>query len=778
MWQSLPEFGTGLLYAVLVTAAYTFALGVAAGRGRPRLLQSARLGAYATCALIALGVVLLAYAFITHDFRIRYVARYSDRSMSTGYLFAALWGGQDGSLLWWAFLLSLYVGGCVRWMKGRYRPLQPYVIATLMVIIAFFAVLMIFAANPFGTGISGARPDGEGLNPLLQNYWMIIHPPALYMGFVGCAIPFAFAIAALITGRLDNEWIIAVRKWMLFAWLFLSIGNVLGMIWAYEELGWGGYWGWDPVENAACLPWFTASAYVHSTMIQERRNMLKVWNVFLICLTFLLTIFGTFLTRSGLIASVHSFAQSNIGIFFVWFMGLTIAACAGLIIWRLPQLRGRAQIEAVASREAMFVVNNWALLGGMVFILIATMFPKISELLWSEKVTVGPTFFNRWMAPIGLVIFLLMGLAPLFGWRKTSGVSLKRAFAAPLIALLTAGALHFLLGKQLGFPALVPVDPTEPSGSSVLPKLLYLVARALDPVRNALPVIAISLSAFNVAVIVQEFVRGVRARRKAADRREDREPLHLALYRLIERSRRRYGGYVVHLGIVAMFIGFTGRAWGVDAETSLAPGQSHQVGDYTLTYEGTRREVDTNKMMILADLAVSKDGRRIGTVTPGKFIYKRMPSSPTTEVAIHRTLRDDLYVVLGNVNADSKRATFQFHVNPLVNWIWIGTLILILGASVSLWPELAYGRVGAWAYIRAAATGVTGCAVAFVVASAPAQAYAQPETRAPPGSWRSGDVAPTVMVGAGAAPVVGIALGALFARRRSRRDEKHGHHPR
>jgi cytochrome c-type biogenesis protein CcmF len=774
MWQSLPEFGTGLLYAVLVASAYTFALGVAAGRGRPRLLQSARLGAYATCALIALGVVLLAYAFITHDFRIRYVARYSDRSMSTGYLFAALWGGQDGSLLWWAFLLSLYVAGCVRWMRGRYRQLQPYVIATLMVIIAFFAVLMIFAANPFSTGISGARPDGEGLNPLLQNYWMIIHPPALYLGFVGCAVPFAFAIAALVTGRLDNEWIIAVRKWMLFAWLFLSIGNVLGMIWAYEELGWGGYWGWDPVENAACLPWFTASAYVHSTMIQERRNMLKVWNVFLICLTFLLTIFGTFLTRSGLIASVHSFAQSNIGIFFVWFMGFTIAICAGLMVWRLPQLRGRAQIESVASREAMFVVNNWALLGGMVFILVATMFPKISEWLWDEKVTIGPTFFNRWMAPIGLLIFLLMGLAPLFGWRKTSGVSLKRAFSAPLVALVAAAALHFLFGKQLGFPALVPVDPTEASGASLVPKLLNLVARALDPVRNALPVIAFSLAAFNTAVIGQEFVRGVAARRSAAEKRGEREPVHVAFFRLFERSRRRYGGYVVHLGIVAMFIGFMGRAWGLDAETSLLPGQSHQVGDYTLTYEGTRREVDTNKMMILADVAVSKNGERVTTVTPGKFIYKRMPSSPTTEVAIHRTLRDDLYVVLGNVNADSRRATFQFHVNPLVNWIWIGTIILIFGASVSLWPEFALGEVGAWAYVRAAATGATGCAVAFVVASAPANTYLRPETRAPPAAWRSGDVAPAVVYGVGAAPVAGIALGALLVRRRSRRDEKHG----
>src|SRR5688500_3612294 len=298
MWQSLPEIGTGVLYAILVSAAYTFAASVAAGRGRPRLLQSARLAAYGTTALVGFAVLLLAYAFITHDFRISYVARYSDRSMTTAYLFTSLWGGQDGSLLWWLMLLSLYTAACVRWLKGRYRQLQPYVIATLMVIVSFFAILMIFSANPFAQSVAGARPDGDGLNPLLQNIYMIIHPPSLYTGFVGCSVPFAFAVAALVTGRLDNEWINACRNWMLFAWLFLSIGNALAMLWAYEELGWGGYWAWDPVENAAVLPWLTATAFVHSMMTQERRGMLKVWNVFLVIATFFLTIFGTFLTRS------------------------------------------------------------------------------------------------------------------------------------------------------------------------------------------------------------------------------------------------------------------------------------------------------------------------------------------------------------------------------------------------------------------------------------------------------------------------------------------------
>src|SRR5512145_721718 len=293
MWQSLPEFGTLILYAVLVAAAYAFAQAVIAARGQHRYLVSARLGAYGTCALVGVDVVILAYAFVSHDFRIRYVAHYSDRSMSTGYLLAALWGGQDGSLLWWLTLLALYSAACLRWIKGRFRQLEPFVIATLMGIMAFFAILMLFAANPFQTHLVGAVADGDGLNPMLQSYWMIVHPPMLYLGFVGCAVPFAFAVAALVSGRLDNDWLLGARKWMLFAWVTLSIGNVLGMVWAYEELGWGGFWAWDPVENASALPWFTATAYLHSTMIQERRNMLKVWNVVLICLTFFLTIFGT-----------------------------------------------------------------------------------------------------------------------------------------------------------------------------------------------------------------------------------------------------------------------------------------------------------------------------------------------------------------------------------------------------------------------------------------------------------------------------------------------------
>jgi cytochrome c-type biogenesis protein CcmF len=687
MWQTLPELGEATLYAILVVAAYTAAVAIAAARGRPRLLQSARLGAYATAALVGFAVLLLAYAFVTHDFRIRYVARYSDRSMTPGYLIAALWGGQDGSILWWLALLSMYSSACVAWLKGRYRELQPWIIATLMGIVGFFTITMIFAANPFWTSFAGAPPDGDGLNPQLQNFYMIIHPPSLYVGFVGCSVPFAFAVAALVTRRLDNEWIVATRKWMLFAWLFLSIGNALGMLWAYEELGWGGYWAWDPVENAACIPWFTATAYLHSTMIQERRNLFKVWNVFLICATFFLTIFGTFLTRSGLISSVHSFAQSNIGIFFVWFMGIITATSVGLIAWRWRELRSRGEVEALLSREAAFVLNNWALLGIGLFIAIATIFPKLSEWWWNESVTVGPPFFNRWLAPAGIALLVLMGSAPLLGWRKTSNAALKRAAIAPLVALVATGALHLAIGAKLGFPAIVPNDQFYPGVVGVLLKWAGAAA----------PLIVVSLVGFNFAVVAQEFVRGVAARRAAADKREAPEGLLTALGNLVSKSRRRYGGYVVHVGIALMFLGFTGRSWGLDHETSMRPGDRHEIGGYTLTYVGPRMEVDPDKRAIYADVEVERSGKALGKLSPAKFIYPKA-DGPSTEVAMLHSLREDLYLVVGSVSPQNKQATFQFHVNPLVGFIWLGVLVLMAGATLSLWPELELGGARYWAY--------------------------------------------------------------------------------
>jgi cytochrome c-type biogenesis protein CcmF len=550
------------------------------------------------------------------------------------------------------------------------------------------------------------------------------------MGFVGCSVPFAFASAALITGRLDAEWINAVRKWMLFAWLFLSIGNALGMKWAYEELGWGGYWAWDPVENAACLPWFTATAYVHSTMIQERRNIFKVWNVVLICLTFFLTIFGTFLTRSGMISSVHSFAQSDIGTYFAYFMGFIVAACAGLIVWRLPLLRAQGRIEAMLSREAAFVVNNWALLGAMTFIAVATTWPLVTEFFQGQQATVGPPFYNRWMAPIGIIILALMGAAPLFGWRKTSGESLKRAFRLPTIVMAVTMVLHLALGNMLGFPAYVVDPPTYRGVVGVVVQQLAAIA----------PLITIALVAFNFAVVYQEFLRGVRARRKNAV-----EGVFEALITLVRKSRRRYGGYIVHVGIGLMYLGFCGKAWELEKEASLMPGQSAEVGGYKLTYRGSRREVDLEKQMIFADLDVQRGDTTLPSVNPAKFIYNESNMGPTTEVSQLNGLRDDLYVVVGSIDPESKRATFRIHVNPLVAWIWIGVLVLIGGAAVSLWPDVSLREVGAWGYVRATAGLTSSVMFAILLASSPASAQSLRgggSERAPPALTEPAPAAP------------------------------------
>ncbi len=790
--NTIPTFGGSLLLGAMVVASYTFAVSLAAGAsGRPRTLQAARFGAYGTVALIGVAVLCLAYAFVTHDFRIRYVAHYSDRSMPLQYLFTALWGGQDGSLLWWLFLLSAYIGACVWWLGKRYLELQPYVIATLMGIVLFFCVLMAFAANPFATSAAGARADGEGLNPLLQNYWMVIHPPCLYTGFVGCSVPFAFAVAALVTGRLDHEWIVASRKWTLFAWMFLGIGNTLGMLWAYEELGWGGYWGWDPVENAAFMPFLMASAYVHSVMIQERRGLLKVWNVFLISLTFFLTIFGTFLTRSGMISSVHSFAQSSIGSYFAVFLLMLVAFAVTLVLWRWPELRDippslrlrkaallsgwliiaacgpglvfvwrlalpvglratliacvagaavfvalevvfrrmtagldvrarRPQVEAVLSREFTFLLNNWVLCSLLFFILIATTFPLISEALTGEKVTVGPPFYKAWVQPLGIVLLLLMGTGTLLGWKKTSPEALRWAFRAPLAALVAAAVLHFALGRALGFPAVVWSDSIYPGP----------VGAALRGFNAFTPVIGFSLCIFNIAVIVQEFALLFRARARAGSSQSTPKILWWlggvpgfvhTLLTLPPPSRRRYGGYIVHTGIVLMFIGFMGQSWNVDREASLYPGQTYVAGDYTLKYAGARMEVDNNKRMIFADVDVYEHGHLEGRLSPAKFIYKKQPDSPTTEVAIGHFLRDDVYLIVGTINPNNKNiAAFQIHINPLVSWIWFGCIILIAGSVVCMWPQLEFGESRIWAGARGVAATAASVLFGIMLAATPA----------------------------------------------------------
>ncbi|MEI8255711.1 MAG: cytochrome c-type biogenesis CcmF C-terminal domain-containing protein, partial [Deltaproteobacteria bacterium] len=641
----VPAFGTWVLYAFLVTAGIAFALAVAAGTSdrltAPRMLRAAQFAGLGTCALIFLDVLILAYAFTSHDFRVRYVMKYSDRSMPGQYLLAALWGGQDGSLLWWTFLLGCFSAACILWMRGKHRELAPWVIATLMGVTIFFGVLMAFAANPFAANVAGAPPDGEGLNPALQNFYMAIHPPSLYTGFVGCVVPFSFAVAALITGRLDDEWVKAMRRWALFAWLFLSIGNTLGMLWAYEELGWGGFWAWDPVENAAAMPWFTVTAFLHSMMIQERRDSLRVWNVSLVLGSFVLTIFGTFLTRSGLISSVHAFAQSDVGIYFIYFLVFLVIFCVTLVVWRLPKLRKPTEIDSVLSREAMFVANNWLLLGICLFIVIATTWPKVSEWLWHERLTVGASFYNFWLPIPGVVLMALTCIGTLTPWRKASEQLLWRAFRGPLATAAVVALLHVFFGHLIGRPAVVHIDPIYPS----------LVGRVMASVDGHLPAVMTSMIAFNIAAVVQEFYRGTQARHRSKS-----EGWFTSFGRLVSRNRRRYGGYIVHVGIAMMFLGWSGQYWHSEAEALLRPGETMTVGEYTVRYDGFESRRDPNKRMVFANVTIFRRGQVYAVAHPAKFIYTTHPEMPTSEVSITPSLREDVYVVMASVNATTHTA--------------------------------------------------------------------------------------------------------------------------
>ena len=717
----VPILGELLIAAVLAMSGYTFMVSVGAARGRPHLTPAARGGIFATIALIACTVFLLAYAFQSHDFRIRYVARYSDRSMSPLYLWTALWGGQDGSILWWSFLLSGYTLAFTLWIKNKYRELQPVIFATLASIFAFFACLMLFAANPFSTSFATSAPaDGEGLNPLLQNYWMAIHPPALYMGLTGWAIPFSICVAALVTGRLGDEWIFAARRWTLLAWGFLTLGNLLGMFWSYEELGWGGYWAWDPVENASFMPWLLGTAYVHSVMIQERRGTMKAWNVSLMLGAFFMTIFGTFLTRSGLIASVHSFARSDIGIYFVWYMVALALFLVSLVSWRLPELRGKlidssdlmdgpwprimripllplmpiayaverirmrvdpytppkhrpSEIESVLSREFAFLLNNWILVGMLVFILISTTFPLFSEAIRDQTVTVGPAFYNTWMIPLALVLLFLMGAGPLVAWRKASGKNLREAFVFPVGTSIAVMVAHLTIGNALGFPPVVTATDIYDTN----------VGAALAFFGGLYPIFATTTAGFALGAILQEFYRGTRVRMRNAN-----EGPFIAFIERFSRARRRYGGYIVHLGITCLFMGFLGAAYDVEREGALEPGETLEVNGVTLRYDRFREESDINRDMIFADLTVSQDGRELGHVAPAKFVYRTHPDMPTTEVAIRWTPLADLYVILSQVDQATNRGTFRVIYRPLVFWIWLGGAIMLFGVFAAGFPSV------------------------------------------------------------------------------------------
>src|SRR6185436_19604089 len=604
----MASLGALLLLLAFVTAAYTVAAAVAGARRRnTRLIESAVGAFYTVAAIMTVASGVIIYAFVAGDYSIRYVRRYSDSVQPLFYKITSYWGGLDGSVMFWVFLLSVFGTIAVKVNRERHRELIPYVVAVIASVEMFFLFLMVIHNNPFTTYLTESPADGRGLNPMLQNFYMAIHPPMMYLGFVGATIPFAFGMAALFTGHLDDSWLRAVRRWTMFAWLFLSFGLTLGMIWAYEELGWGGYWAWDPVENAGLLPWFTATAFLHSVMVQERRGMLRVWNVTLVITTFFLTIFGTFMTRSGVVQSVHAFGDDPmLARLFTIFMVVILTFSFGLVIYRLPLLKARNELDSWISREAAFLVNNWILLFCALFILFATMFPTLSEAITKHRLTVAAPFYNKWMEPVGLILLFLTGVGPLLAWRKSTFTNLRNSFLWPVTSGVVTAAVLMALGVRLWSSGL-----------------------------------CFALSAFVCGTIVQEFVRGgiVRRRNTGTD-------LLTAMIGLVGRNKRRYGGYTVHLGIVLIFLGFAGNAYKQDKQILLKLGEETKLGKYTIRNDGVKISDDGQKQMITGYFSVFEDGKQVDSMYPARWYFRKHESEPTTEVAIRRSFSEDLYLVL------------------------------------------------------------------------------------------------------------------------------------
>ncbi|MBV9759839.1 MAG: heme lyase CcmF/NrfE family subunit [Acidobacteriaceae bacterium] len=651
----------GALAVLLAFCLTIFAVvaGIAGKYGRrPFLIVSAERAVYAIWGLLTAAAAILVSSLISGDYRLAYVATHSNKAMSTVYKFTAWWGGQEGSLLLWSWLLATYSAIVVYTNRRKFRDMMPIVIAIMMATLGFFVGMITFVASPFqvlmvGRGIINVG-DGNGLSPLLQWWTMAIHPPFLYLGYVGFTVPFAFAMASLITKQPGEAWIHTTRRWAILTWLFQSTGILLGMGWAYTVLGWGGYWGWDPVENASLMPWITATAFLHSVMMQEKKGMMKVWNMVLVSATFLLSILGTTLTRTGLVASVHAFAQSPVKPYFTTFVIAATVLTAFAILKRLPYLRSEVKLESVVSRESSFLFNNLILLASCFAVLWGTLFPVIMEALSGEKETIDAPYYNRVNVPIALFLLFLTGVGPLIAWRKSSLSSLRKAFLLPSIcgvaviaALLASGI--YQIGALLSF----------------------------------------GLCAFVASSILAEFWKGSRAIQA-----KEHLALPRAAFELTWRNTRRYGGYLVHMGIVSMFIGFTGSAFNLHETHNLGLEQSIRFGRYDLKLLSVNNGDNGNYEFSHAVLAVSRNGQQIDQLEPEVRFYKSSQQQSSV-VGIRRRLNEDLYVNYSGVLPDNSKAIFQMYVFPLVSWIWIGYWVLLFGTVICLIPgkvRLQYAR--------------------------------------------------------------------------------------
>ncbi|HJR64398.1 MAG TPA: heme lyase CcmF/NrfE family subunit [Gemmatimonadaceae bacterium] len=648
------------LWIALLMTAWGATMGFVGGATRrAELVASAERAIYATLACVVLASLGLWAALLSSDFSFKFVASFTSSNLPTVYKLTAFWAGQSGSLLFWMLILAMYSAIAVYTNRHKNRELMPYVMGTLSSVGLFFVLVLCFGSNPYER-VDWVLPEGRGMNPQLQNPGMAAHPPNLYLGYIATTIPFAFAVAALITRRLDGEWLAAVRRWALLSWVFLTIGITIGMWWAYVELGWGGYWAWDPVENASFLPWLTGTAFLHSIMVQEKRGMLRKWNVTLVLATFLLAIFGTFITRSGIISSVHSFAQSAVGYWFLGFLVVLIAVSAYLVSTRLDDLRATAQLESMVSREASFLFNNLVLVGSAFSVLWGTLFPIISEAVRGEKITVGPAFFNQVNVPFGLLLLLLTGVGPLIAWRRASAENLKRQFVGPVVTAVVTGSILFALGM-----------------------------------RDAYALTAYVLAGFVMGTVLQEFRKGVGARRRMYG-----EGWVHALLRLIARNRRRYGGYIVHVGIVVLFAAFAGLAFKKDLDVTLRTGESVEAVDpygqrWRFVSDGVSQYEQLNRMVTAVSLVAYRDGERVGLVRSERRQHvdamKRPTFEPSTEVGILSSARQDVYVVLAGEEGDAAAIFITF--NPLVVWVWVGGAIMVLGGLIVMWPQAERPRV-------------------------------------------------------------------------------------
>jgi cytochrome c-type biogenesis protein CcmF len=634
-----------------VWAAIAAVLG--AWKRRPELVASARNALLVTAGLSTLSSVLLLILLFTHDFEVRYVYEHVATYLRPAYVLAAFWAGLEGSQLLWLWILAIFTGMVV-WRKPTWdRELRPWAMAALAITQAFFAFLLIMLTNPYEL-LPSVPVEGISLNPLLQNFWMIIHPPIIFAAYALWTIPAAYAFAALVTGRLDAGWLRGTRRWTLAAWASLGIGILVGAWWAYLELGWGGYWGWDPVENSSLIPFLVGTAFVHSAIIQERRDMFRAWNVFLVILTFVLTIFATFVTRSGLIQSVHAFAQSPIGYYYLGYMLLVLAATVGLMLARRKDLQGEGQLGDLLSREFVFLITNLLFLGSAAAVLLGTLWPTFTEAVRGVASSLGPENYNRFMGPLGLLLVLLIGICPLIDWRQTSAQQLARSLWIQVVVAVLTAVLLILFG-----------------------------------VREPWAVVSFAVTAFVATTIVLQLAQGIVARMRSAN-----ENVLKATAQAIANNRRRYGGQIIHLSILLIVIGIIGsQAYQSEVQVALATGETVDVSGYTLAYEDytfQQVEEDGNKALNEAVVGVYRGDRKVATIRPQRNLHSNVQGA-VTEVALRSNLKEDLYVVLASLEADGL-AAFQVLINPMVIWLWIGGFVLIIGTLISAWPHKKRGR--------------------------------------------------------------------------------------